>query len=407
MNKVKCQFFILCFVVISVGTSFADEGNLLNKSDNNKTSFLEGPAINSWAKFISSGDIIMPQPRPNNSEHQEIKGQEDKALGTLSEEGILEAKQELELEPEPDVTMAIRADTIEPVFIDGDIDESIELPEYPEDAIKMIGENKTYTVREEDTLLDIARHFDLGFIETFVANPNIDTWIPEIGTEITLPHFKIVPRTKAQEGIVVNLAQMRIYYFKDKDSEPLTFPIGIGREGLQTPVGQTRIAWKRENPTWSPTKRMLEEKEWLPKVVPSGVNNPLGTHALYLGWSTFLMHGTNKPWAIGRRVSSGCMRMYPKDIKQLFDMVEWNTPVTIVNQPILVAEKDGDLYLEANPTVTQGNDIEMKAMFKPKPLNDEVKNVISKAFGDLAKEVKWDKVAKIMLERRGYPIKIN
>jgi len=294
-----------------------------------------------------------------------------------------------------------------PVIIDGDVDEATPLPVYAEGAMLSLGKNETYKIHEEDTLLDISRYFNLGYIEIVSANPDIDAWVPGLGREVNLPFFKLLPRTDEQEGIIVNLAQMRMYFFKEKGQPPVTFPIGIGREGLQTPVGKTTIVRKTANPTWSPTDRMREEKPWLPKVVPAGPSNPLGLHALYLGWPTFLMHGSNKPWAIGRRVSSGCMRMYPTNIKELYETVPVGTKVTVVNQPILVAEIDGKLYLEVHPSLSQSNDIEMKGTFTPKGLDDGIKKVITDAAGDAAPKIKWDIVKQVMLERRGYPIQIN
>lgn len=415
MNRVKTLYILALLSTISlVNTSFAEEELV---PTTNKAKFFAGPAINQWAKFVSKHEIILPVRKPI-IETEEVSAEEKKETeasiakaansettpdAKVNEDGSIE----VEGKEEVDITLAINASNAEPAFIEGDIAEHIELPPYPENSIQLIGKNKKYKIREEDTLLDVARHFNLGFIETFAANQDIDTWTPGQNTEVTLPYFKIIPRTEEQKGIIVNLAQMRLYYFKNKDADPITFPIGIGREGLNTPVGKTRIGWKRENPTWSPTERMLEEKEWLPKVVEAGPNNPLGEHALYLGWPEYLIHGTNKPWAIGRRVSSGCMRMYPKNVKSMFEMVEWNTPVTIVNQPLLIAERDDELYLEANPTVSQGNDIEMKGSFAPKPLTEEIKEVITKAAGDKAESINWETVKQVMLERKGYPIKIN
>ncbi|HCK33217.1 MAG TPA: hypothetical protein DHW10_06715, partial [Rhodospirillaceae bacterium] len=134
----------------------------------------------------------------------------------------------------------------------------------------------------EDTLLDIARRNDLGFVELRAANPDVDPWLPGEGTAITLPKWNILPDA-AQEGIVINLSEMRMYIFEDgKDIR--TFPIGIGREGFDTPVGETIVSWKRPNPTWTPTPSMREANPNLPKVVEAGPENPLGTHAVYLGW---------------------------------------------------------------------------------------------------------------------------
>ena len=149
------------------------------------------------------------------------------------------------------------------------------------------------------------------------ANPGIDPWVPGEGTEINLPTVHLMPdlADADPEGIVVNLAEMRLYFFEKPGGVPQSFPIGIGRDGLNTPTGTTEVVAKRKNPTWRPTKRMRDEDPELPEVVPPGEDNPLGTRALYLGWPQYLIHGTNKPHGVGRRVSSGCVRLYPEDVE--------------------------------------------------------------------------------------------
>lgn len=286
-----------------------------------------------------------------------------------------------------------------------DSEENESLPEYPLGARIAMGEHKTYQVGEEDTLLDIARHFGIGYVELRAANPDIDPWAPTPGAEVLIPRFQLLPRAR-QAGIVVNLAKMRLYYFRYPGKEPITHPIGIGQEGLATPTGQTKIVRKTAGPSWYPTPRMREAKPWLPQRIPPGAANPLGTHALYLGWPTFLIHGSNKPWGIGRRVSSGCMRMYPEDIVSLFDQVPTGTPVTVVDQPILVGWLDDGLYLEANPTQTQSIEIENSAEITPKPLNSRMRDMITDAAGVAANHINWSVVEKTIRERRGVPVRI-
>ncbi len=179
-----------------------------------------------------------------------------------------------------------------------DTEESYDLPAYPAGARVSMGTLQTYKFGEEDTMLDVARHFNLGFVELRAANLSVDPWAPLPGSEIVIPNFRLLPRAP-QEGIVVNLAEMRMYYFRKPGQEPETYPIGIGRDGLATPEGETKVERKVAGPSWFPTDRMRVEKPWLPKEIKAGASNPLGTHALYLGWPTFLIHGSNKPWAIG------------------------------------------------------------------------------------------------------------
>jgi L,D-transpeptidase ErfK/SrfK len=285
------------------------------------------------------------------------------------------------------------------------IDETAPLPDYPIGARIAMGEMKTYTVGEEDTLLDIARHFGLGFVEMRAANPGMDPWTPPPGQKVVIPSFRLLPRAR-QEGVVVNLAEMRLYYFKNPGKAPYTYPIGVGREGLETPTGATTVLRKVAGPSWFPTERMRTEKPWLPESIPAGPANPLGTHALYLGWPTFLIHGSNKPWAIGRRVSSGCMRMYPEDIVDMYNMVPAGTKVTVVDQPILVGWVNSGLYLEAHPTKTQSNDIEISGMHTVEGLSDGLKQVIMDAAGGEAAAIDWQKVERVVRERAGYPVLI-
>ncbi len=290
-------------------------------------------------------------------------------------------------------------------LISSDMDEAYDLPEYPLGARIAMGKPQTYIVEEEDTFLDIARHFKLGYVELRAVNPDVDPWAPVPGEVLAIPTFRLLPRAR-QEGIVVNLGNMRMFYFQNPGQEPLTFPLGIGREGLQTPTGDTTIVRKAAGPSWHPTPRMREEKPWLPETVPAGPANPLGTHALYLGWPTFLIHGSNKPWGIGRRVSSGCMRMYPEDIVDLFGRVPVGTRVTVVDQPILVGWLDDGLYLEANPSKKQSYEIEIDAPLTPKPLTEDLRNMIIKAAGVAADRIDWSAVEKAVLERQGVPVRI-
>ncbi|MDY0008770.1 MAG: L,D-transpeptidase family protein [Bdellovibrionales bacterium] len=279
------------------------------------------------------------------------------------------------------------------------------LPDYPMGARISMGKQTTYKGGEEDTFLDIARHFTLGYVELRAANPEIDPWAPPPGQDIVIPGFQLLPRAR-QQGVVVNLAKMRLYYFRDPGSEPITYPIGIGSEGLDTPTGVTKVVRKAAGPSWYPTERMRSEKPWLPRHVPPGISNPLGTHALYLGWPTYLIHGSNKPWGIGRRVSSGCMRMYPENVVEFFGMVPVGTRVTIVDQPILVGWLDDGLYLEANPTYTQSVDLENGIDITPTPLTDKMREMIVEAAGVAAGRVNWSMVEKTIRERRGIPVMI-
>jgi len=216
------------------------------------------------------------------------------------------------------------------------------------------GEVQITTAGKEDTLPDIARRFNVGYEEIVRANPGVDPWIPGAGRKIVVPTQFVLPNAP-REGIVINLAAMRIYYFpKHKKGEPAlvyTHPIGVGKVGWVTPEGVTKIIAREENPTWRPSagvrKEHADNDDPVPAVVPPGPDNPLGKYKFTLGWPSYLIHGTNKPYGVGLRSSHGCIRLYPEDIAKFYNDVPLGTPVRVVNQPFLFGWHDGQLYLQA------------------------------------------------------------
>ncbi|MES1944019.1 ErfK/YbiS/YcfS/YnhG family protein [Salinisphaera sp. PC39] len=225
----------------------------------------------------------------------------------------------------------------------------------------VIGEVREIRTRAQDTLVDVARRHDIGYRELRLANPHVDPWLPGEGTRVVLPTRYVLPDAP-REGLVLNLSEMRLYYYPAKDSpyagKVITYPLGIGREGRSTPLGETRIVRTADRPTWYPPasirKEHAEDGDPLPRVVPPGPDNPLGEYALYLGFPSYLIHGTNKPAGIGMRVSSGCIRLYPEDIAALYSMVDAGTTVRIIDQPYKAGWLDGTLYVEAHPPDANG-----------------------------------------------------
>lgn len=266
-------------------------------------------------------------------------------------------------------------------------------------------ETTTYRAAYEDTLLDVARRFNLGYVEMVAANPGTDPWLPGEGTDVVLPTIHLMPEAEP-EGIIINLSDMRLYFFPEPGAEPRSYPIGIGRDGLTTPVGSTEVVRKTKDPTWRPTPRMRAEDPTLPAVVEPGPDNPLGSRAMYLGWSQYLIHGTNKPWGIGRRSSSGCIRMYPEDVEELYEMVEPGTKVTVVDQPVKLGWIDGELYMEAHPNQRQSDQLEEFGRFDPELPGAVVDKVVATA-GAESHRLDWSRVRQAAVERRGYPIRIT
>lgn len=225
---------------------------------------------------------------------------------------------------------------------------------------RLIGQNQTYTIQEGDNKLqDIARRFNTAAQLILETNDTIAPVNPAPGTVITIPSQMLLPDTP-REGIVVNLAELRLYYFPPGENRVEVYPLGIGQLGLETPVSTTRVSQKIPNPTWTPTAgiraRSLAQGIKLPPVVPAGPNNPLGRFALRLGIGNgeYLIHGTSAPNSVGLRVSSGCMRMNAPDIKALFEQVRVGTRVQIINEPVKFAvEPDGRRYIEVHRPLAQ------------------------------------------------------
>ena len=210
----------------------------------------------------------------------------------------------------------------------------------------LIGRQTIRLVRTDESLLEIARQYDLGGREITAANPGVDPFVPRVGRRIVVPTEWILPDVPIRKGIVVNIAEMRLFVYPRDGSEFVsTYPIGIGDQGTDTPVGSFLIIEKIENPAWNVPKSIRSEHPDLPAVVPPGPNNPMGSHALRLSDPTVLIHGTNRPWGIGNRDSHGCIRLYPEDIVRLFRTVRRGTPVTIVNQPVLTAVRGDRVYM--------------------------------------------------------------
>ena len=222
----------------------------------------------------------------------------------------------------------------------------------------VVGKLQIITANENDTLSDIARRFNLGYEEIVSANPNVDPWLPGAGTRIVIPTQFVLPNAPYQ-GIVINLAAMRLFYYPKtkpgKLQKVITHPVGIGRLEWKTPEGTTRIISKKMDPAWIPTpsirKEYAKKGNPLPAIIPPGPDNPMGTHALKLDWPSYAIHGTDKPPSIGLRGSYGCLRMYPEDIVHIYNLVPVSTPVRIVNQPYLIGWRDDTLYLQAYPAL--------------------------------------------------------
>lgn len=271
----------------------------------------------------------------------------------------------------------------------------------------LIGAARFYLTRAEDTLLDVAVAHDIGILAISAANPGIDPWVPGADQLILLPTAHLLPEAP-RTGIVINKAELGLYWFPTRGA-PRRHAIGVGREGFDTPVGETRIVRKQKDPTWHPTAATRADRPELPAVVPPGPDNPLGRHALYLGWPTYLIHGTNKPYGVGRRVSRGCIRMYPAAVERLFEEVPIGTPVTVVDQPVKVGWHEGELWLEAHPDLGQLEELEETYSFTPNPgtVDEAALALVRRRAGEALERVDRDRVEAELVARRGIPVRIT
>lgn len=278
------------------------------------------------------------------------------------------------------------------------------LPPAGQGADDLIGKMTYFLTDGDRTLLDVARERGLGLLEVSAANPGVDAWVPGRERLITLPTAHILP-DGAREGILINIAELRLYYMPA--GQPIqTYAIGVGRDGLDTPVGRTTIVRKKERPTWYPTEGKRQDDPTLPAVVGPGPDNPLGDYAMYLGWPTYLIHGTNKPFGVGRRLSRGCIRMYPEGVAALFPQVPVGTRVAVVDQQIKIGWMQGELYIEAHPDVSQLDELENTYGFTLKPAPDMRDAILAKAGGEAAR-IDWNVVETELVARRGFPVRIT
>jgi len=257
------------------------------------------------------------------------------------------------------------------------------------------------TVGPEDTLLDVARAHGLGYREIIAANPDVDPWVPPAGESVVLPTTHLPPDVPG-EGIVVNLATQRLWWFGPEEAA-YSYPIGIGRPGWRTPIGATRVRRKKEGPSWHPTASARREDPSLPSVIGPGPDNPLGSHAIYLGWPRYLIHGTDEPYGVGRRVSRGCIRLYPEDIPDLYARTEIGLDVRVVNEPVQIGWIDDDLYIDVHIPLSQNS-----ADAPPAPaLEAGLEQRIRDAAGDAAAQVDWDAVRAALAAQTGIPTRIT
>jgi L,D-transpeptidase ErfK/SrfK len=277
--------------------------------------------------------------------------------------------------------------------------------ELPADGSSVVGTDERIKSTYNDTLLDIARRYSLGYEEIIRANPGVDMWLPGDGTDILLPGRRILP-PGPREGLVVNLPEHRLYYYpkakKGQHHVVITYPVSIGKMDWKSPLGETSIVAKQKNPSWYPPESIRKEHarngDPIPKVVPPGPNNPLGAYKMRLGVGdgTYEIHGTNNPMAVGMAITHGCIRMYPEDVAALFPKVSVGTKVWLINDPVKVTYVNGDLLMEAHPPVDgEGQSIE--------PNLDLLAKQLDRALGSSVAAIHWDFAREALQKADGMP----
>ncbi|GLS83294.1 L,D-transpeptidase family protein [Paraferrimonas haliotis] len=276
----------------------------------------------------------------------------------------------------------------------------------PDDGSRLVGRLQYHQVIHGQHLAQIGNMYNVGLIALMEANPGVDPFLPKAGTMLTIPTQALLPDV-AHKGIVINLAELRLYFFEPKTNKVHIFPIGIGRVGRETPEMATTISMRIPNPSWTPTKGIRADHlertgEVLPPMVAGGSpDNPLGLYALKLAYGdgSYLIHGTNKDFGIGMRVSSGCIRMNPADIEWIFDKVRKGTPVRVINQTVKAArEPDGKLIIEVHSPLTEqeGDSVSRKIDFSPK-----VRSLLAESDVD-SRQLKQELEAQL-----GIPVRLN
>lgn len=262
----------------------------------------------------------------------------------------------------------------------------------------VIGHLMTVRAESGETLNDIGDKYGIGFHEMQEANPSLSQNELYGGEEVIIPTAFVLP--KYRKGIVINLAECRLYYFTKDGKSVLTYPVGLGRKGWRTPTTSTTVIRKSTNPSWTVPSSIHsyvyeQTGKWLPNIVPPGPENPLGPYAMYLGTNGYLIHGTNQPWSIGKLISAGCIRLYNDDVAELYKHVTTGTPVRVIHQPYKAGWNNGRLFLEAHvPVALSEPPSELNMISAERSILDATHN---------GTDIAWDSVRQIVEQQNGIP----
>jgi L,D-transpeptidase ErfK/SrfK len=277
--------------------------------------------------------------------------------------------------------------------------------ESPPASDDLVGRLSFHATKADDTLVDLAPALGVGYVELLAANPGVDPWLPGDGTRLAVPEARLLP-SGPREGIVVNLGDLHLYYF-EAGAPVRAYPIGIAKDGYATPIGVTQVTSKREKPSWTPGPSARRDDPSLPARVKPGPDNPLGEHVLYLGWPSYLIHGTNDPRGVGRHSSRGCIRLYPADIAELYGLVAPGTKVRVVNETVKLGWIGGELYLEVNPDAEESLQIDETGKRSEAGAPAGLRAQVEQAAGEQSARVDWARVDYVGQRRFGVPSQIT
>jgi L,D-transpeptidase ErfK/SrfK len=259
-------------------------------------------------------------------------------------------------------------------------------------AVTVVGHIQHYRIKKGDDLLDLARHYGLGYSELGIMYRHWDPFLPPVGAEITIPTMWIVPDNRGSQ-IIVNTGEMRLYYYIKKNTQVYTFPIGMGVLDFRTPQGKFRVIGKKVHPAWHIPKSL--QAKYGMAVMPPGGENPMGDYKLTLSWGDYGIHGTSMPLGVGRMVSHGCTRMYPEHIKKLFPMVPVGTSVEYIYEPAKIGFRQDRIYLSVHEDV----------YFKIRSMILHVLNMLEQR--GLADQVDMRRVMQVVEEHYGNPVDVT
>lgn len=275
----------------------------------------------------------------------------------------------------------------------------------PRNDDNVVGHVQFKSVKDGETLLDIARQYNIGYNEIVAANPGINPWMPNTENRIRIPTQFILP-PKPWRGVIINLPEMRLYYFPPitlfHDRRVITMPLSIGKINWGTPAGNFYVKEKIKHPSWTvPNSIVVEnglERYGNRRIIPPlDDDNPLGEYAILLNETGYLIHGTNRPFSIGRRVSHGCLRLYPEDISVLFDYVDRKMPVRIINQPYKVGKRNNVIYVETHNLLEE--DVNRHGI----NITPIVRDIVRQIPGFVVPDDAWQQLDRIVSEASGLP----